>query len=525
MPQAADNAQDVIKLSLVQQELNSQIQQHEHDDSQRSYLGKLVDLVWNPGQSSLKDLQKFKTGIDQKVQSDDAAGAEVLASRATALMTADRKSEGIGDEVNHYATTALKMVPMFMSGNGAWYATGATWAADQARPSDGVGAQLADATLGAAKGVAIKGLVTAVGSQDWNLGLKGAAMGAGSRVIDGLLTRQTWENANGSFDAGAGLGKVVGTATDAKALASDVLVFGVAGALGAGAGKFAPAIAADPMLTTTTTAALFGITGGALSEIQRERSAGQKIDWSQVAIRGGLEGSVYALAAIPGGLQGELAMRNMQTAMQQQAEQNADSTDQTEAKTDTQSEAPAKPAALALKPEEIPVSEQLTGDQTSQLFSDLAQNGEYNFVKQVYSADVRPAVPGEQITTIKGDVEVAQPNQYLITRQMDNGAADQYFTGPESLAKRWQPASGQQSGEAGTYQTLAGNPTKMVELSSPVRIGVSWAPNGVTGGAGDFLAFYGPGDYNIVHAPALVETYAGNDPASVAKIGSIPGGK
>lgn len=65
----------------------------------------------------------------------------------------------------------------------------------------------------------------------------------------------------------------------------------------------------------------------------------------------------------------------------------------------------------------------------------------------------------------------------------------------------------------------------MVELDHPVRIGVGWAPDGVTGAAGDFLAKYGPGDYNIVHAPALIETYAGNDPASIAKITGITGKK
>jgi hypothetical protein len=182
---------------------------------------------------------------------------------------------------------------------------------------------------------------------------------------------------------------------------------------------------------------------------------------------------------------------------------------------------PAKPAPIGLKPEDIPISEKLSPEQATQLYSDMSQNGEYNFEKQTYNANVRIAQEGEQITTIKGDTEVAKPNSLLITRNMSDGSVDQYFISPEKLAQRWQPMDGQQSGEAGTYQTRAGAPTKMVELASPVRIGVSWAPDGVTGGAGDFLAQYGPGDYNIVHAPALIETYAGSDPTSAAKLSDV----
>jgi hypothetical protein len=523
-PAATDNSQDIIRMSLVQQEIDNQIQQHEQDDNQRSYLGRLVDLVWNPGRSTLKDLQSLKQTADRK---GSTGGADQFVAQAVTTLNKDRKAEAMSDEFTGYASTGIKMVPLFMSGAEAWAGTAELWAADQAKPADSVGAQLVDAMLGAGKGMAVKGLVTAVAGQSWNLGIKGAVMGAGNRAIDGLLTRQTWQDNNGRADFAAGTEKILQNATDTKSIVADILVFGAAGGLGAAAGKFAPAIAASPLLATTTTAGLFGITSGALSEIQKERAGGAKIDWSQVALRGGLEGSVYALASLPGGLQNEMDMRNMQEQMQAQAAERNESggqspipADQSDAATEA-----AKPMAINLKPEDIPASEQLSPDQTNQLYSDLSQSGEYNFVKQTYTADIRPAVEGEQIKTIKGDTEVAKPNSLLITRSMADGSTDQYFISPEKLATRWQPADGQATGEAGTYQTVAGNPTKMVELNRPIRIGVSWAPDGVTGGAGDFLAQYGPGDYNIVHAPALLETYAGSDPASTAKIGNMTGKK
>lgn len=732
-----DNAQQQgvdLGAVLAVQAMQQEIDLHRQHDKSRSYLGQAINFIWRQDENRLNDLEQLKDKTETALQSGTVGDTKKLVQDVQEKITRDQKAIGLQDEIGHYGSTLLKVGALFYGGKVGWGATGALYALDQANPNDSFGTQLIDGSLGAVKGVATKGIIGSIGSQPWNFGAKGAVMGIANRIVDEGLTRQTYlDSSTGEFSFSAAGKKMLNDSFNLHAIATDVLVFGAAAGIGEVATTIAPKIAESPLVNTVMTSSTFGVASGSINEYERQRQSGQQIDWSKVAMRGGLEGAVYALAAVPGGLQAEAAMNERMKEMNERARQlnermqllktlresgdlsaeravsidgrtvrvapnaeqainqlggdgganvfgrdangdyirvsgsvdstaesgitvngsrvkladgkvyvhpsdeivfhsgegqaqkvilsfngseataepvqqylkvatvkaeilkeplqwrtgkgepmegavgdykvtNADGSFQTVkpnifgqtyievpgklgefTKVPTNAQVLDKPIVIQTREGQgtgnpgdylvtgpdgdqyvvtrekfeklyrpMPVVEKpvtpLTVEEMGRLYDRLKAEGrEYTFEKRMYEASIRPAQAGEKLITIQGDESTAEPGMMRVTRPMLDGRVDEYFIFPDKLLSRWVPAGGQQPGEAGIYTPKPGGITKMVELDGPATIKPSWSKTPFTGSLGDFLATYGAGDFNIVHVPALADTYVGVDPASLAK--------
>lgn len=216
------------------------------------------------------------------------------------------------NNVENYACELLTAVPLFMSGGKAYAASAALYGLNQAQTNESFTNQLEDGALGMAKGVAMKGAFDLVGGKNLSrtpLGLaaQGMTLGTLSRAADIGLTRQTYLDANGNVSLNSVLGGAEKTVTSALAptsLATDAVTFGIAGTALKGLDKVTGgALESSPLLRTMSMGGTFGLTSGALGEVQQERSQHQALDPLKILEKGAIQGGITSIAAIPGGLQ------------------------------------------------------------------------------------------------------------------------------------------------------------------------------------------------------------------------------
>jgi tetratricopeptide (TPR) repeat protein len=275
--------------------LEEQIFAHEQRNLKQSYLDKTIEFV-NVFQSDNKRLDQLK-------RARDGASPSAVAQ----MVQDDKNSLAVSDAVNHYVGSFAKIAPLFMAGPAGWLGTAGVYAFDQARPSDSMGNQIVDGALGAAKGLAMKEVITSVGSQNWNFAMKGAALGISNRLLDTALTRQSYLGEEERFDMARGVSNIVATSLNPRAVAMDALVFGASlgvGKLAAVSPGLSTLISSRPLYSMMASGAVFGGTSGAMSELDRQWQEGQ-FSFGKLILRTGLEATVYTAAAAAGGLQAE----------------------------------------------------------------------------------------------------------------------------------------------------------------------------------------------------------------------------
>lgn len=237
--------------------------QHDSASSSESYLDHVVDLVWKKPEHS-----------------DGSASA------------------------HDYAKGFLKTAALFMSNRVGMAGTVALYALDQAHPSESIGAQATEMSLGAIQGFATRKTFDWFGDQTMNFAVKGVGLGLTSRIIDTGLDAHTYVDKNtGAVSLGGGLSQTWHQTFNLGTMTSDAAVFtlaglGMKGLNNVGAGYLQESRLVNNMLTGAT----FGMSSGATSEFNRQRQLGQGYDFGKIVERGVIQGALDSAAAAPGGL-------------------------------------------------------------------------------------------------------------------------------------------------------------------------------------------------------------------------------
>lgn len=214
----------------------------------------------------------------------------------------DVEDESTQDKINQYGSQLLRSAAFFMPGRVGLAATVGLSAFGQAKPTDSIGEQLADAGLGATKGALLRG--TMHGASAW--GLKpvetGVALGVTSRILETGLNRSTYISDDGKVDFGGGLKRTLSTSVDPTSLAFDVATFGLASAIHAPlnrAGLYEGIRA--PLYANIATGATMGFSVGAFNEYNNAKLAGKDFDIGAILREGAISSVVDGVAAAPGG--------------------------------------------------------------------------------------------------------------------------------------------------------------------------------------------------------------------------------
>lgn len=210
-------------------------------------------------------------------------------------------------EVDRYGEAFLKSAGLFLGGRLGLAGTLTTYGLDQAKPGDTATNQVADFTLGGAKGLAMRGIFRGLGSAEMDFATKGVLLGTSSRVVDAGLTRENYFTQDGKFSLLAGMNRVKETAFNPAAISADIVTFGIAhGALRGTNWATGGALDRSPLLSTVLTGTTFGVSTGAYSEIQRQQASGT-FDLSRIIQHGLIQGGLDSIAALPVGFQARAA--------------------------------------------------------------------------------------------------------------------------------------------------------------------------------------------------------------------------
>ncbi len=231
----------------------------------------------------------------------------------TSVFTSNQNTQS---EVSHYGAGFLKTAALFMPGRIGLAGSIILGGLDQASPNSSGGAQLADFALGGLKGAGMRGIMHAMGSEKLpefvaqSPAVKGVAFGISNRVLDTVLTRQNYLDANGNLDGATFGANMMRTVANPTALISDAATFVVAQGLVSGVTKFKPQFfESSPLAQTVATSASFGLSNGAAGEIIRQQDAHEKFDLSKIVGRSLLQGGIDAVAGAPGGMRANLWVR------------------------------------------------------------------------------------------------------------------------------------------------------------------------------------------------------------------------
>ncbi len=280
--------------------LQAEINQHRYTDENRSYLGKAFDWMYRSDEKSFKAMEELEQKAIVNLQNGDVDAVEKMRDEVRQAVEKDKSTLKMQGDVSMLGSSGLKIGALFFGGKVGYAASAGFFAADEAKPKDGVGAQALDMTLGATKGLAFKFMLDKTMGTNMNLALKGGAMSIGGRTIDAALTRSNYyDQKTHDYSLWTGVKAAGSEMLNPEHLAVDAAVMGTAylGGLALGA--------AAPKLMTTFgqkvgTSAIAGASRGAISEITAARIANENINWSRVAGKGLATSIVYGFAAVPG---------------------------------------------------------------------------------------------------------------------------------------------------------------------------------------------------------------------------------
>jgi hypothetical protein len=231
----------------------------------------------------------------------------------TSVFTSNQNTQS---EVSHYGAGFLKTAALFMPGRIGLAGSIILGGLDSASPNSSGSAQIADFALGGLKGAGMRGIMHAMGSEKLpdfvaqSPAVKGVAFGISNRVLDTVLTRQSYLDANGNVDGATFGANMMRTVANPTALLSDAATFVVAQGLVSGVTKFKPQFfESSPLAQTVATSASFGLSNGAAGEIVRQQDAHEKFDLSKIIGRSLLQGGIDAIAGAPGGMRANYLVR------------------------------------------------------------------------------------------------------------------------------------------------------------------------------------------------------------------------
>ncbi|MBC7999201.1 MAG: hypothetical protein IAF58_14725, partial [Leptolyngbya sp.] len=280
--------------------LRDQIFQHEYRDQHRGLLDRATTGWMNGGDE--KSLAELKA-LEVRARAGTLKPGEI----ATAVK-ADKAAVDFQNEVTTYGTGFLKATTLFLPGKGKvpWgiIASGTVHSIDQVKIAPDVsGGQMAlDATLGFAKGSALKFTMDKVGAGSWRTWEKGLVIGGAGGALETGLHRENWMK-DGHFDAGGiarvGQSTVFGAGAGAVTFHFGHKLFkGISGQTGG-------ALEKSPLAANMGMGFSFGATGGFTGEAMHQIQTG-KFDPVNLAVRSVLQGTTDMFAGGAGYKAGRL---------------------------------------------------------------------------------------------------------------------------------------------------------------------------------------------------------------------------
>lgn len=215
---------------------------------------------------------------------------EALNTVTSRLITDDAKRE----TANHLGGEFLKTAALFSKGKFGVATTVLTYGLDKASRDTTTSEKVADFTLGASKGLVIKGLFGAVSKSYSFAPTKGVLMGIAARDAEVIFDRETFSNPNKT------LGKLRAETLNPQAWLFDAAVFGVGEGAFHGVNKaMGGRLVKNELASGMVLGGSFGTVNGGTAEIMKQvgEGKGSDLDWGKVIYKGVTEGGVGALGA------------------------------------------------------------------------------------------------------------------------------------------------------------------------------------------------------------------------------------
>ncbi len=309
--------------------LGKQIEMHKQADQNKSVLDKLVQLVYHKDDDTLEQLTKLKQEAQERAAKGGAPAVASMRDEIKLAIQNDREAVKGQNEVNFYAGTFVKAVPLFAGAKSRMMMAGSitAYGLDAVREKDTLGEAATNLVMGGTKGFALKKTFDFVGAKSFSMaaegqavsttskylsiGLKGTTLGTASRVFETGLTSSTYVGEDGklSLDSfGGGVGRTFSSAFDAQAMVMDAGLFmGAHGAFtgltkvggrmlsgtsiaenlaSSSVGKFARE---SQLLPNMGMGATFGFSAGATGEFMRQKDVGEGFDIARMLKRGALQ--------------------------------------------------------------------------------------------------------------------------------------------------------------------------------------------------------------------------------------------
>ncbi len=202
------------------------------------------------------------------------------------------KDEAKRKDLDHLGTEFIKTAALFSGGKIGIATTMVAYGLDKASPEDKPMERVTDFTLGAVKGQTIKLLFGAVSRNYSFAPTKGIFMGIAARDADIVFDRQTFT------DPLKTAARLKAETINPQAWLFDAAVFGVAEGAFQGVNKVMGGnLVKNQLASGMVMGGSFGMVNGGSGEIMRQQAEGKPIDWSKVAERGFIDGTVGALGA------------------------------------------------------------------------------------------------------------------------------------------------------------------------------------------------------------------------------------
>jgi tetratricopeptide (TPR) repeat protein len=301
--------------------LDLQLAAHRKHDKHESWLSwgisKTTTLAGR-SDASLKQLEDLKDRALKELHAGNRESFKQIETEIARQVKADRDLLAIKDNVAHYGGGALKTATLFMRGRLALAGTVALYGLGETNTHDSWKTQLADFTLGGAKGGAMKFVLATVGETHLSAATKGIAMGMANTGLEIGLTRKTYQDKlTGHYNIISGASRILDAAFDPRARLVDAGTFTLAhGLFGLANRASLGALERSQLASTILTGGTFGLSSGAAGEYMRQKDSGEGFDLSKIIRSGLTQAAVDSLAAIPGGLQARSITRAAQHQMQ-----------------------------------------------------------------------------------------------------------------------------------------------------------------------------------------------------------------
>jgi predicted NAD-dependent protein-ADP-ribosyltransferase YbiA (DUF1768 family) len=295
--------------------LDLQIKRHEHQEKREGQLSRVVNwaasFVCSEDEKSLAALKKLRTDLAESRKEGDAARESRLTAQVNDAIAADRSALGWRADVGHYGSGLLKTGALFFPGAAGRLAATALYGLDGARKGEKLSEQVLDGGLAGLKGYLTHSLLSSISAASVGVAGRGVLVGTASRGLEMVLDRHTYSDAHRSFNLSSGLSRIGSQLSDPVNWLVDGATFVVAHGLTRGVNKISGGMIENSrFLSTALTGTGFGLTAGALSEVERQRQSGEKLDLGKVVTRALVQGGFDTLAALPGAAAGDPAVMN-----------------------------------------------------------------------------------------------------------------------------------------------------------------------------------------------------------------------